>query len=420
MNRFSFSASIIGNVIEWYDFTLFASLAPVIAHNFFPSHDPSLGLISTFFVFAIGFLFRPLGSIIFGYFGDRIGRAKTLQLSLLFLSLPTLLIGLLPTYAQMGIVSPLLLMGLRLLQGICIGGEFAGSMIYLTEGAPSHKRALWSSMSNNGSNGGVLLATGVSALIATYWGELAFYEYAWRFPFILGGIAGLFGLFWRRNFQETLVFQKLSQTFPQIKQAPFWILMKEHKKDLLWLIVLLTMSAAGSYILMGYLSTYLHTYRGYTTADALRLQTFFIIASIIATPLFAVMSDRYGRRSTLGLAAVGYIILSFPCFYFLTLSQSWLPLLLLVLVYSLEQAVTPCALVEMFSARIRYTGISFGYNISMSLIGGTSPLLNTWLIGYFKDPMVIAYYLMLCAAVSLIAVIWGMPKTFGKEHSLLF
>lgn len=419
MNRFSFSASTLGNVIEWYDFTLFAALSPVIAHHFFPASDHILALLSTFFIFALGFILRPLGSIIFGYFGDRVGRAKTLQLSLFLLSLPTLLIAFLPGYERLGITASLLLMGLRVLQGLCIGGEFAGSMIYLTEGAPAHKRALWSCMTNNASNTGVLLATGSSALLATFFGDTAFYDYAWRILFFLGGSLGLIGLLFRRNFQETRIFEMLTQSIEIKNQpAPFWILIRAHKREVLNLILLLTMSAAGSYVVMGYLSTYLHIFRGYSTSLALQLQTLFIVVNLILTPLFALVSDRYGRRCTLGVAAMGYVLLSYPCFHFLETPYGLLGLSALVMIYSLEQAVTPCTLVEMFTAKIRYTGISLGYNISMSLVGGTAPLVNTWLIHYFNNPMLIAYYLMACGAISFCAI-FTLPKTFGTKRSLL-
>lgn len=409
-------ASIIGNIIEWYDFSLYLYLAPVIAQVFFPQENKVISLILTFLVFAMGFILRPVGSILFGHLGDSIGRAKTLKLTILLTAISAISIAFLPTYHMAGIGAPISLILLRVMQGLCISGEFAGSMVYLTESAPSKKRALVSCMTNNGSNFGIILATGIAALLATFMPVSMFNTYGWRILFLVGGIVGLFGFWLRNDIQESDVFKKI-QTQAANKK-PLLTLFLLQKRRVLDVFLLLVMSASGSYVLMGYLTTYLHVYLHYSMAKALQLQTLFNVVSIFAVTLFSVISDSYGRRFTLYIAAVGYIILSIPCFYYLQITGFWLCLLPLVLVYSAEQSTTPVAMVEMFPGATRYSGVSIGYNLAMAIIGGTAPLINTWLITIFNNTLMIAYYLIACAIVSLLVVIFRLPKTFGHELEL--
>jgi MHS family proline/betaine transporter-like MFS transporter len=412
----SIIASITGNIIEWYDFSLYLYLAPVIAHNFFPKENKLMSLLLTFLVFAMGFVLRPLGSILFGHFGDSIGRARTLKITILLTALSAICIALLPTYQTIGMLAPIALTLLRMLQGLCISGEFAGSMIYLTESAPSKKRALISCMTNNGSNFGIVLATSIAALLAVCMPVNIFNTYGWRLLFLLGGLIGLFGLWLRNDIQESDVFKKIKEK-TNLK-APLLTLMRNQKRNVLYVFLLLIMSASGCYVLMGYLTTYLHVYLHFTMAKALQIQALFNMISLFVVTMFAIISDRYGRRFTLYIAAFGYIILSIPCFYYLQSTGLWICLLPLVIVYSAEQATTPVTMVEMFPGATRYSGVSIGYNLSMAIVGGTAPLVNTWLISTFNNTMMIAYYLMVCAVISLMIVMFKLPKVFGQRLEL--
>lgn len=417
MKKSSIVAAVAGNIIEWYDFSLYITLAPVIAYQFFPDKNQVSAMISTFLIFALGFFIRPVGSVIFGHLGDRLGRSTTLKISILLISIPTILIGFLPTYQTWGIYAGITLASLRVLQGICIGGEFAGSMIYLAEMAPHNKRALMSSMANNGSNFGILCGTLVSAFISSVISEADFYAYGWRMPFILGGILGLVGLWFRRDIQETPVFQALADEKKLVK-VPLMTVLTHHKTDILRIFLLLVMSAAGSYVLLEFMSTYLNQYFGFTLRTALQIQSVYNALTFLLVFLAAKCSDRLGRRPMLMLSAVGYIILSVPCFYLLKLTGTALWLLPLVILYCIEQATTPVTMVELHSPRARYTGISIGYNMTMALVAGTAPMLNTWLIGTFNDPLMIAYYLTAAALISLTVIIAGLPKEFGEHRAL--
>jgi MHS family proline/betaine transporter-like MFS transporter len=412
----SIIASITGNIIEWYDFSLYLYLAPVISQNFFPQANKVSSLLLTLLIFAMGFILRPAGALVFGHLGDTIGRAKTLRLTILLTALSTIGIAFLPTYQTVGVAAPILLTLFRMALGLCIGGEFAGSMIYLTETAPNNKRAIISCMTNNGSNFGIILATITAALFAMLMPASAFANYGWRLLFLLGGLIGFLGLWLRNDIQESDVFKKIQAKVTEHK--PLRTLLQLHKKHIFHVFLLLIISAAGSYVLMGYLTTYLHVYLHYSLAKALQVQALFNALSILMVIIFAILCDKYGRRKLLTVSALLYILLAYPCYYYLNITGMWLCLLPLVIAYSLEQAITPVAMVEMFPSTTRYSGISIGYNFSMAIVGGTAPMINTWLISTFHNTMMIAYYLVICAAISLSVILFKLPRSFGAELEL--
>lgn len=368
-------------------------------------------------IFAVGFFVRPLGAIIFGHLGDRFGRTSTLKLSILLISLPTLGIAFLPAYPQWGIYASLTLVVFRLLQGLCIGGEFAGSMIYLTEIATADKRALASCMTNNGSNFGILCATLTAAVFTSVMSESDFYQYGWRFPFLLGGVIGLLGLWLRSDIKETPVFNHL-RSQAKLQAVPLLTIFRRYKKDVLNIFLLLMMAATGSYVLMNFMSTYLHEYFNYSLADALKIQSIYNAMTFLLVIVAARFSDQYGRRPLLMISAIGYIVFSIPCFYFLKNDGSWLWLLPLVIFYCIEEATIPVTMAEMFPASARYTGISIGYNLTMALVGGTAPLINTWLVAKFNNPLLIAYYLVAGAAISMIVICAQLPRQYGYACDL--
>lgn len=412
----SILACIIGNALEWYEFSLFAYLSPVIASLFFPDNNPATSLLTTMLVFAAGFIVRPLGSIVLGHLGDRYGRAKTLKFTILLMSIASILTGFLPTYKQAGLLAPLLLIICRLLQGFCIGGEFAGSMIYLSESAQGKHRALVSSMTNNGSNIGVLAAILACTTLTAFIGNDALASYGWRVLFISGGVMGILGLWLRRDLSESETFLQLQQNIRE-KYLPVKYVLTKQYRSMFHIILLLFISACGSYTLMGYLSTYLHEFLQVPLNQAYQMQTLFIVLSLLFVPVFAHISDKVGRKNILVFSTLGYLICAIPSFWVLQTISAWWVLLPLVIFYSAEQAVTPVVMAEMFSGKGRYTGISMAYNISMALVGGFSPAINTWLINRFNT-MMIAYYVVFCALVSLVVIVKYLPKHYGIEKNL--
>lgn len=410
-------ACIVGNVIEWYEFTLFVALSPVIASNFFPTKEKSIALLYTFLIFAIGFFIRPLGALVLGHFGDRVGRAKTLKFTIYCISLSSLLLGCLPTYAMVGMYAPMLLILCRLMQGLCIGGEFAGAMIYLSESAPNDKRALFSSMTNNGSNIGVLLAMSSAMSLSLFLSHEQFYSYGWRVLFFIGAMIGVIGLRFRMSMKESTLFTEFNKQRASYS-LPIKTVLKHHKEKLFALSLFLVISACGSYTIMNYLSTYMHLALNMQLRDAYVYQTGVIALSLFLVPTFAVLADKIGRKPVIVFACVGYLIFAFPVFSILQYCQHFYLLIPLVIFYSAEQAVMPIILSEFYPIEARYTGISLAYNITMALVGGTSAFINTTLMLYFDSPLVIAFYIMSCSAISLIGINFFMNVRYGKTVSL--
>lgn len=410
-------ACIIGNILEWYEFSLFAFLSPIIANLFFPSTNEITSLLSTLLVFAAGFVIRPLGSIFLGHLGDRLGRAKTLKTTIFLMSFSSVLTGFLPSYQQIGIVAPMLLVMCRLLQGFCIGGEFAGSMIYLSESAHGKHRALISSMTNNGSNIGVLLAIVACTIMSNSFNKYDMVLFGWRILFISGGLLGIIGLWLRRDLAESETFIKLQKNINE-SYFPLSYVVRYQRRHMLQIILLLFISACGSYTLMGFISTYLHEFLNVPLAKAYKMQTLFIILSLLFVPIFAHLSDKVGRKRLLIFSTMGYLIFTLPSFWLLQSVQIWWVLLPLIVFYSAEQAVTPAVIVEMFPGKGRYTGISMSYNVCMALIGGFSPAINTYFIHQFNNNMMIAYYVLVCAFVSFVVILKSLPKEYGLNSSL--
>ncbi|KTD23456.1 major facilitator family transporter [Legionella lansingensis] len=410
------TACIIGNALEWYEFSLFAYLSPVIASLFFPNANKIASLLATLLVFAAGFVVRPLGSIVLGHLGDQFGRAKTLKFTILLMSISSVLTGFLPTYQQAGLLAPVLLIICRLLQGFCIGGEFAGSMIYLSESADAKHRAFVSSMTNNGSNIGVLTAIVACTIFSNLFGNDLLSAYGWRILFISGGFLGIIGLWLRRDLSESDIFLQLQENIKE-RYLPIKYVLTHQLHRVIHIILLLFISACGSYTLMGYLSTYLHEFLHIPLNQAYQIQTLFIVFTLLFVPLFAYISDKVGRKNVLLFSIVGYLIFALPSFWLLQHIPAWWVLVPLIIFYSAEQAVTPVVMAEMFSGKGRYTGISIAYNICMALVGGFSPAINTWLINRFNT-MMIAYYVIFCALVSLLIVLKRLPKEYGLESNL--
>jgi len=413
----SISACIIGNVLEWYEFSLFVYLAPTIAKLFFPAENYITSLMLTFLVFASGFIIRPFSAIILGYFGDRVGRAKTLKATILLLSVSSIVTGCLPVYASVGIVSTLLLVVCRLVQGFCIGGEFAGAMIYLTESARPKRRAFVSAMTNNGSNTGILLAIAACMVFSHALSPAAFTLYGWRLLFILGGLLGLVGLWLRRDMSESDVFKAIQEKARQ-KYTPISYVIRHQWRRLFGIFFILVISACGSYVLMGYLSTYLNVFLSVPLSKAYQIQTLFTLASLLLVPVFGYLNDRYGRRPVMLFSLMGYLLLTLPIFEWLQFSVSVWVLLPLAVFYSAEQASTPVIISEMLPGKGRYTGVSIAYNLAMTLIGGTAGFLNTALIRYFHDNMMIAFYIMACAFISGVFVLFFFPQDIGYQSNL--
>jgi MHS family proline/betaine transporter-like MFS transporter len=254
-------------------------------------------------------------------------------------------------------------------------------------------------------------------LVAGLLSAPAFNQVGWRIPFLIGGVLGLVGLYCRGDLIESPVFMAM-QAKRRNERSPLMITLAHHKLYVLRLCLLLILTASGNYLLIGYISTYLHVYLQYPLAKALQIQGLFNLVSFGLISLFAWLADRKGRRLLLGFAALGYLFMALPCFYALNQTRSWWYLLPLIICYCAEQSTMPATIVELFPAKARYTGISLGYNLTMALVGGMTPLINTGLIQILHNTMVPAYYLMAGAGLALIVIVWHLPKQYGARLAL--
>jgi MHS family proline/betaine transporter-like MFS transporter len=416
----SILSSSTGNLLEWYDFGLYAIYSPLFSRLFFPSEDAHVALIMTFAVLAVGFMCRPVGAFIFGYLGDSRGRAKTLRLSILMISLPTLFIGFLPTYAMAGIIAPLLLIFIRIWQGISLGGEYSGTLIYLTESAPKERRATITSFAATGANLGILLASLVSAGTSYIFSDAAFQSYGWRIPYVLSGFLSLYIYFKRLQMQETSVFESLKKKHGLVKN-PITFVLRNNIPQMLRVLGMACMGGTFYYLCFIYMPTFLIQNLHYSITKASSLMTFFIGTMLIFVPLAGMLCDRVSRRKMLLFNAALIAVITIPGFYFLR-EQHFLGVVLILgfftIASSLEQAATCVAVVENYPPPARYSGLSIGYNFSYAVFGGTAPLVCEWLIGKTQFLLAPAFYIVMCAIMTGLVIYFFVPDTRGSDLSV--
>ncbi len=409
-------SAVIGNMLEIYDFALYGYFAPVFAVLFFPHTDKTLSLLATFGVFAIGFLMRPIGAIIFGYLGDRFGRKKALSASIILMAIPTTLIGLLPTYAQVGALAGVLLLCCRLLQGLATGGEFTGSIIYITEHAPANRRGLYGSWAMSSTFAGFLIGSAVSALLSTLLSPESLNVWGWRIPFIMGFILGIIGLYLRLRMPETPNFTSI-KTEKKIAPNPLYTAFKEGFRPMLFIAGFNLLPAASYYLSFVFLSSYFTIYLKLPLHTALTINTINMLLLAIITPLLGFASDKIGRKTILIIGALGFIILSYP-FFLLMQAKSFSAVLLAQLGLTLFVAcifsALPATLSELVKTNIRYTAISVPYNISSAIFGGIMPLAATFIIEKTANLIAPSFYLIF-AGIVMVVLVLSMQESYRKQ-----
>ncbi|HSF66196.1 MAG TPA: MFS transporter [Nitrospiraceae bacterium] len=396
-------AGAIGNVLEWYDFALYGYFAPVFAALFFPSNSPSVSLISAFGVFAVGFLARPLGAMLFGYWGDTLGRRNALASSILLMALPTSLVGLLPTYETVGFIAPIALTLCRFLQGLSIGGEFTGSATFLVEHAAVSKRGYVGSWAGFSAQIGALLGSGVGALIASTLADEALRQWGWRIPFIMGGFIAVIGWYVRTGVPESPAFETV-RIAGGLTSSPIRDVFTTQRLAVAKVVGLVWMHGVSFYLLYVYLTTYLVTVTNVPLATVLALNTGCMTLLALLIPLMGAWSDRVGQTPLLMAGAAGISLLSYPCFLWLTsndLPQMIAAQILLTVLVACYMGPFFAAVADLFPTAQRYTGLSVGYNIGAAIFGGTTPLIATVLIQWSGNNLAPAFYLTFCATVSL-------------------
>lgn len=418
LNR-AVGAAALGNAMEWFDFGVYGYIAITLGHVFFPSGSASVQLIATFATFTAAFLVRPLGGLVFGPLGDRYGRHKILALTMILMAAGTFAIGLIPSYAQIGIAAPLLLLAARLLQGFSTGGEYGGAATFIAEYSTDRRRGQMGSWLEFGTLGGYIAGAGTVTALQMTLTPADMLAWGWRIPFLVAGPLGLLGLYMRLKLEETPAFQAYAEEVDkrEVERPKLGDLFRRHRAQLLKCVGLVLVFNVTDYMLLTYMPNYLSVTMGYAESKGLLL---IILVMVVMMPLNVLggrFSDRLGRRPMIIGACAALIVLSIPCMLLIGTGNDWLIFLgLMLLGVSLVcfTSSMPSTLPALFYTPVRYSALSIAFNVSVSLFGGTTPLLTAWLVEKTGDPLVPAYYLMGAATIGLLTMLTvketaGMP-----------
>ncbi|OQP31024.1 MFS transporter [Pantoea latae] len=407
-NRKVLIASLTGSAIEWFDYFLYGTAAALVFNKlFFPMVDPVIGLILAYLSFSLTFFIRPIGGVIFAHIGDRIGRKKTLVLTLSLMGGATVLIGLLPTYQMIGMWAPVLLILMRVIQGIGIGGEWGGALLLAYEYAPEKRKGFFGSIPQAGVTIGMLMATFIVSLM-TLLSDEAFLAWGWRIPFLLSSVLVLLGLWIRKDIDETPEFKQVKQA-GQLAKTPLRDTLTHHWREVLIAAGLKVVETAPFYIFSTFVVSYATTTLRYQKSQALEAVTLAALVATLMIPLMGLLSDKIGRQRMYAVSVFALGLFIVPWFLLLNTGTTWGIMLATLIAFGILWAPITAVLgtlcSEIFSANVRYTGITLGYQLGAALAGGTAPLIATGLLAkYDGDWTPVAAYLLVTVAISLLAI----------------
>lgn len=412
-------ATGVGNAMEWFDFGLYAYLSVIISKNFFSAiEDDQMKLLLTFATFAIAFLLRPIGGIVFGRMGDKYGRKVVLTTTIIMMAFSTLLIGLLPTYDQIGVWAPILLLVGRVLQGFSTGGEYAGAMVYIAESSPDNKRNRLGSGLEIGTLSGYIAASIFTGILFYTLTDAQMEAWGWRIPFILGLFLGLFGLYLRRHLVESPVFENELADQNADDKVGIKMIFKEHYKDIIVCFVAVAFFNITNYMVTAYLPSYLEEIIGLDNVTVTILITGVMMLMIPLAIFFGRAADKIGEKKIFLFGLGGLILFSVAAFSLLqTKSLIFIVIGILILGFFLStyEATMPGSLPTMFFTDIRYRTLAVTFNVSVSLFGGTTPLVATWLVTKTGNPISPAYYLTAVSIIGFIVIALMHVNTAGKS-----
>jgi MFS transporter, MHS family, proline/betaine transporter len=401
------AAGMIGNTLEWYDFAIYGYFAVAIGKSFFPHQSAIAQLLSAFGVFAVGYLMRPVGGVIVGHIGDRFGRRSALVFSVTAMAVPTVLIGLLPGFAVLGILAPIILIALRMIQGLSVGGEYPSSVVFLVEHAPKGRRGLMSAFAFCGAAGGILLGSAVSAAFAALMPAETLEAWGWRIPFLSGALVAFAGYALRRHMVDVAVGESR-------EHAPIVETIRDHG----WLVgrfaALSIFNAVTFYVSFVFIVSWLQTADGMPPARALEINTASMVLLLPLGLAVGWLTDKIGRKPCLIAATLLGLFGALPLYWVMHNSSAELAFLGqfgFVVMIALFNGVQPLLMTETAPAHIRCTAVALGYNISLGVVGGLSPLAATWLIDRTGDELSPAFLIMGAAVISLMATL-----RFAETH----
>ncbi len=399
-SRKAIYAATIGNIMEWYDFGVFGFLAGALALNFFPHNDPRSALLNTFLIFGVGLVFRPLGGIIIGRMGDKRGRKPALILTILMMAVGTVIMGLLPTYDSIGIAAPILLLLARLLQGFSTGGEWGGATAFMAEWSLEGRRGFYTSFQQMSVAGGSLLGVGLAALLTSALGTETINDWAWRIPFLLGGLFGPIGFWLRREVEETPPYREVMAAEGAAQSSGIGDAAKAFGFTVLWTV--------SFYVFLTYMPTYTRTQLHLTAAQSLWASTASLLALVVLVPLMGALSDRIGRKRLLLTSCALCFLLPLPAFFILTQGYGFASVVVVQIVFafaiSLFSGPGPAAIAEIFPTRGRSTWMSSSYALAVAIFGGFAPFIAQWLIDTTGSKMAPTAYVMAAAVVSFLTI----------------
>ncbi|MEU5366181.1 MFS transporter [Streptomyces sp. NPDC005925] len=411
------AASLIGTTIEWYDFFLYGSAAALVFNKlFFPDSDPLVGTLLSFLTYAVGFAARPLGALVFGHYGDRLGRKKLLVLSLLMMGGATFAIGLLPTHATVGGAAPILLTALRLVQGFALGGEWGGAVLLVSEHGDARRRGFWASWPQTGAPAGQLLATGVLSLLTAVQSDSTFESWGWRIPFLLSGVLVMVGLWIRLSVDESPVFKKAlaqaearkAEVDPVAEKMPLVAVLRHHWRDVLVAMGARMAENISYYVITAFILVYATTSVGLSKQTALNTVLIASGVHFVVIPLWGALSDRIGRRPVYLIGAVGIGLWMFP-FFALIDTGRFSALLLAVTVglvlHGAMYAPQAAFFSEMFATRMRYSGASIGAQFASVAAGAPAPLIATALLSDYDSSTPISLYVIAAVLLTVVAIV---------------
>lgn len=409
-------ASGLGTLLEYFDYASYSYLATTIAMVFFPPGDRAVALMSTFAVFALSFLVRPLGAFVWGSLGDKIGRKSILATTIILMSGATFLIGFIPSFATIGVAAPILLLLLRMTQSFSASGEYAGAGTFIAEYAPAAKRGLLTSVVPIAAAAGFLAASLMATVLYASASPEFIQEWGWRIPFLIAGPLGIVGLWLRMRLEDTPQFRRMLELEKKQRQMPAnqqpgssrWSETRKSLPSMFKALLVMSLNAGAYYLLLSYTPSFLIEEAGMSEATATLVVTIGLIAHIIFIPLAARLSDRIGRKRTLMISSIAFIVLSYPIMTLLSLGGVVLAstvLIVSLMFFAMNDAVFPSFFTELFGTRSRYLGFALPFNIGAMLFGGVAPLIGTWLIATTGNPSSPAFFLMGIGLLSLVGLL---------------
>jgi MHS family proline/betaine transporter-like MFS transporter len=401
------AAAGAGHFVEWFDFGLYGTLATVIALKFFEQGNDQAALLSAFAVFGAGFVMRPLGGLFFGSMGDRVGRKNTLALVILITSGATVVMGLLPTFDAVGLLAPLLLVVVRLVQGFAAGGESSGATTLLAEYAPSNRRGFVSSFVDVFGFASFVAGAGLVFLFTSTFGADALSSWGWRALFMLALPLGLAGLYLRQRLEDTPEFRAIQER-GEVAASPLRTSLRTSWRALLYCVGFVVLKAVGHWILQTFMPSYLQKDLGYSQQLSYGVTVVGLLAITILVPVFGLLSDRIGRKPVMLVGCAGFVVLTYPTLVLMSQGTFWAAagaMILLGIFMAAFDGAMSAAMAELFPTNIRYGSMAIAYNVSVALFGGITPYFATWLIASTGDRFAPAFYVMAAALVTGLVVL---------------